>query len=63
MHHFFIFTYISAQITHCGTQQSGNLFLTPPHIWRKISGNACLAIKVSRVLVLKTGILEGDPAL
>jgi hypothetical protein len=41
------------------TEQNGNIFKSPQQIWLETSGNACLAIKVSRVLVLKTGNFGG----
>ena len=40
-------------------QQNGNIFKSPQQIWLETSGNACLAIKVSRELVLKTGNFGG----
>jgi hypothetical protein len=48
---------------HSVTQLNGNIFLSPQQIWLKISGNACLAIKVSRVLVLKMGNFGGKISL
>ncbi len=57
------FATIFGRVIHGVTQLNGNIFLSPQHIWLKSSGNARLAIKVSRVLVLKTGNFRGKISL